>query len=509
MAISTFYCLLLLFHFFAFLSSIRTAGDVTAIAAVGSEEEEEHAVAITASGPSSPSTPLPVAMGGAMAGFGFLFPNNLRLLRGFPAVQELHANKGSGGGGVAVWGSSIPWWEWDNPAAPSALRAALCRLYAEAYCGSFCSRRIHGADAVEEEKEKKKKLRVLRYDANAAVGGDDDDELQQCRLRCVAVVDLPCHALGRGGVHTAYYSGTIEYFSTDEGVDLTRSSIASIAPIDLSTMERATGGFSKRNIIGEGGFAIVYKGKLPRNHVLARDLQYKKKIAVKRLKPSALSTKGLHDFTREVELMSRVRHGNLSQLLAYCIEGDERILVYEYMPKKRSGEIVIHRDLKPSNVLLDDEFTPKIADFGTTKPLVADGTGTQTIVFSPGYAAPEYIRGDVTLKCDVYSFGVVLLEIISGQKNTLRPSLLSKAWKLWDEHRIMDLVDPSMVRHCSGAEGLQSHVRRCIQIGLLCVQDSPCDRPTMSQVLAMLTGDDSSWLNKPKPPAMFDDHHRH
>ncbi|BAF12322.2 Os03g0426300 [Oryza sativa Japonica Group] len=288
------------------------------------------------------------------------------------------------------------------------------------------------------------------------------------------------------------------------------------------------------------------KGKLPRNHVLARDLQYKKKIAVKRLKPSALSTKGLHDFTREVELMSRVRHGNLSQLLAHCIEGDERILVYEYMPKKSldvyifgtpkrraslnwakrlgiingmaqgvnylhegSGEIVIHRDLKPSNVLLDDEFTPKIADFGTTKPLVADGTGTQTIVFSPGYAAPEYIRGDVTLKCDVYSFGVVLLEIISGQKNTLRPSLLSKAWKLWDEHRIMDLVDPSMVRRCSGAEGLQSHVRRCIQIGLLCVQDSPCDRPTMSQVLAMLTGDDSSWLNKPKPPAMFDDHHRH
>uniref|UniRef100_A0A0E0KF94 non-specific serine/threonine protein kinase n=1 Tax=Oryza punctata TaxID=4537 RepID=A0A0E0KF94_ORYPU len=236
--------------------------------------------------------------------------------------------------------------------------------------------------------------------------------------------------------------------------------------------------------------------------------------------------------------MSRVRHGNLSRLLAYCIEGDERILVYEYMPKKStpkrraslnwakrlgiingmaqgvnylhegSGETVIHRDLKPSNVLLDDEFTPKIADFGTTKPLVADGTGTQTIVFSPGYAAPEYIRGDVTLKCDVYSFGVVLLEIISGQKNTLRPSLLSKAWKLWDEHRIMDLVDPSMVRRCSEAEGLQSRVRRCIQIGLLCVQDSPCERPTMSQVLAMLTGD-SSWLNKPKPPAVFDDHHRH
>uniref|UniRef100_A0A0E0KF96 Uncharacterized protein n=1 Tax=Oryza punctata TaxID=4537 RepID=A0A0E0KF96_ORYPU len=183
MVISTFYCLLLLFHSFAFLSSIRTAGDVTAIAAGGSEEE--HAVAITANGPS----PSPLPMGGTAGAFGFLFPN-LRLLRGFPVVQELHAS-----GGVAVWGSSIPWWEWDNPAAPPTLRAALCRLHAEAFCGSFCSKRIHGANAVEEKKKKKKEKRhVLRYDdadADAAVG-DDDDELQQCRL---GLIDKECGCL--------------------------------------------------------------------------------------------------------------------------------------------------------------------------------------------------------------------------------------------------------------------------------------------------------------------------
>uniref|UniRef100_A0A0D9VVF7 non-specific serine/threonine protein kinase n=1 Tax=Leersia perrieri TaxID=77586 RepID=A0A0D9VVF7_9ORYZ len=536
MGIASFNLLLVLIHVFAFLSLLKTAGpdvdvfitgDVTIIT---TRSEEEHA-----DGAPSPSTT--AAAAAPLAIFGFVvFPPGSTLPRpirgGFPVVvRELDqtATTTKGDHGVVILGSSgsssVPWWEWDNP-------AALCRLYAEAYCGSFCS------------KKKKKKRHVLLLDDDDDDNDDDEQQLQRCRLRCVAVADFPCRTTTMGrGVDTTYYSGTAQYFSTNEELDLPRGSIASVGSIDLSTVERSTGGFSKRNIIGEGGFAIVYKGKLPRNHVLARDLHYQRKIAVKKLKPLALSTKGLNDFTREVKLMSKLRHGNLSRLLAYCIESDERILVYEYMPKKSldfyifgtpkhraslnwskrleiirgmaqgvnylhdgSGEIVIHRDLKPSNVLLDDELTPKISDFGTTKPLVAaDETGTQTIVFSPGYAAPEYIRGDVTLKCDVYSFGVVLLEIISGQKNSLRPSLLSKAWKLWDEHRIMDLMDSSMARRCSEPE-LQSRVRRCIQIGLLCVQESPGDRPNMSQVLMMLTSD-SSWVNKPKPPAVCDDNY--
>ncbi|CAN6312329.1 unnamed protein product, partial [Urochloa humidicola] len=147
-------------------------------------------------------------------------------------------------------------------------------------------------------------------------------------------------------------------------------------------------------------------------------------------------------------------------------------------------------------------WTPKIADFGTTKLIVADDTGTQTIVFSPGYAAPEYIRGDITLKCDVYSFGVVLLEIISGRRNITSPSLLSHAWKLWDEHTITDLFDPLLTPSRSQSE-LWSSLRRCIQIGLLCVQALPGDRPTMPEVLAMLTCSGHSEPPKPKAPAVF------
>ncbi|CAN6294690.1 unnamed protein product [Urochloa humidicola] len=207
--------------------------------------------------------------------------------------------------------------------------------------------------------------------------------------------------------------------SVDAGADLPQDRIVKVALMNLYTVIKATGGFSKRNIIGEGGFAIVYKGKLSKNHALARDV-HKRKIAVKRLKQSALSLKGSDDFSREVELMSKLDHGSLVRLVAYCVEGDERILVYEYMQNKSldgyifgtrklraslnwakrleiihgiaqgvsylhegSGQNVIHRDLKPSNVLLDHKWTPKIADFGTTKLIVADDTGTQTIVFSP------------------------------------------------------------------------------------------------------------------------------
>ncbi|XP_073363540.1 cysteine-rich receptor-like protein kinase 44 [Aegilops tauschii subsp. strangulata] len=299
-----------------------------------------------------------------------------------------------------------------------------------------------------------------------------------------------------------------------------------VDPIDLATIVTATRNFSKRNVIGEGAFGIVYEGNLPSDHPFVESLPGRK-VAVKRVKLSSLPGRLLSDFTREVELVSELRHDNLVRLLAYCSDGNERILVYEYIKNRslnlyifgtpsaraslnwgvgylhdRSGENVVHRDLKPSNVLLDHQWMPKIADFGTAKLFRDDQTGTQTVVVTPsnlsnlpGYAAPEYAKdGDMTLKCDVFSFGVVLLEIISGRKNSVVPSLILQppglpgaclrrfylgdeivqVWKLWDEHRVMDLLDAAVApaRHRSAPE-LLSELRRCIQIGLLCVQQSP------------------------------------
>ncbi|TVU32349.1 hypothetical protein EJB05_24074, partial [Eragrostis curvula] len=311
-----------------------------------------------------------------------------------------------------------------------------------------------------------------------------------------------------------------------------------VISVDLHTVEKATRSFSKRNVIGEGAFGVIYEGQLPNDHPLGDGLPGRK-VAVKRLKLSSLpNNRILNDFTREVEVMSKLRHDNLVRLLAYCDEGNERLLVYEYMqnrslnlyifgkpniraslnwPKRlevihgiargvcylhegRGEIVVIHRDLKPSNVLLDHQWKPKIADFGTAKMFLADQTGTQTVVVSPGYASSEYVNGDMTLKCDVFSFGIVLLEVISGRRNSAEPSLLSQAWKLWEEHRVMDLLDPA-VRQPRSDPDLLPELRRCIQIGLLCVQQSPGDRPAMSDVLAMLTSK-SSHLDQPRTPML-------
>lgn len=302
-----------------------------------------------------------------------------------------------------------------------------------------------------------------------------------------------------------------------------------VPSVSLDIIKDITGNFSESNMIGQGGFSIVYKGKLPEGRV----------VAVKRLKQSALTTKGKKDFAREVEVMAGLRHGSLVRLLAYCNHGKERILVYEYMQNKSlnvhifgtaslraslnwtrrlelirgvahgaaylhggSGESVIHRDLKPGNILLDDQWMPKIADFGTAKLFAVDQkTGPdQTIVVSPGYAAPEYARqGEMTLKCDVYSFGVILLETLSGERNGGMQRLISHAWELWEQNRAMELLDKATVPlpDPESEPQLLSELKRCVQIGLLCVQETPCDRPAMSAVVAMLTST-ASPIDRPR-----------
>ncbi|XP_035545355.1 G-type lectin S-receptor-like serine/threonine-protein kinase At1g11330 isoform X3 [Juglans regia] len=282
----------------------------------------------------------------------------------------------------------------------------------------------------------------------------------------------------------------------------------------LEELASATNNFHQSNKLGQGGFGPVYKGKL-------LDGQ---EIAVKRLAKS--SGQGLAEFMNEVVVISKLQHRNLVRLLGGCVEGEEKLLVYEYMPnksldaflfdpinqelvdwKKRFNIIegvgrgllylhrdsrlkIIHRDLKASNILLDEELNPKISDFGMARIFGGneDQANTERIVGTYGYMSPEYaMEGRFSEKSDVFSFGVLLLEIVSGRKNTHfyhdegTMSLVGLAWKMWNIDNLAALLDPKISRSKFGKE-----ILRCIHVGLLCVQEFAKDRPTVSIVISML-----------------------
>ncbi|KAJ4752770.1 Proline-rich receptor-like protein kinase PERK8 [Rhynchospora pubera] len=304
-------------------------------------------------------------------------------------------------------------------------------------------------------------------------------------------------SLGPKGTLTDISLGNSKYFTYEELHDITN-------------------GFSASNVLGEGGFGCVYKGQL----------QDGREVAVKRL--TGGGGQGEREFQAEVEIISRVHHRHLVSLVGYCIENEQRLLVYDYVPnntlhyhlhvhgrpalewairvKIAAGAArgiaylhedchprIIHRDIKSSNILLDNDFEALVADFGLARLALDAVTHVTTRVMGTfGYLAPEYASsGKLTERSDVFSFGVVLLELISGRKpvDTSRPlgdeSLVEWARPLLTQaletRTLEQLIDPRLEENYNKVEML-----RMIEAAAACVRHSASRRPRMSQVVRVL-----------------------
>ncbi|KAG5246805.1 Cysteine-rich RLK [Salix suchowensis] len=324
-------------------------------------------------------------------------------------------------------------------------------------------------------------------------------------------------------------TSSLTNFEEQKREDFEESSSSKLPVFDIKTITSATENFSFGNKLGQGGFGSVYKGRLPRGQ----------EIAVKRL--SKNSRQGVQEFKNEVRLISKLQHKNLVRLLGCCIYKEEKMLVYEYLPNKsldffifdktkselldwrQRVEIIlgiargllylhqdsrlkiIHRDLKAGNVLLDGAMNPKISDFGMARIFGEDQieANTTRVVGTYGYMSPEYaMEGLYSMKSDVFSYGVLVLEVISGRKNndyydeSASQNLIAHAWDLWNEGKALEIVDSALGETYPAPE-----ILKFIQVGLLCVQESPEDRPKMSAIVFML--DNEAVLPFPKKPAFI------
>ncbi|KAL2527815.1 putative serine/threonine-protein kinase [Forsythia ovata] len=286
----------------------------------------------------------------------------------------------------------------------------------------------------------------------------------------------------------------------------------------LRELEEATDGFADDNVIGEGGYGIVYHGLLEDNH----------RVAVKNL----LNNRGQaeREFKVEVEAIGRVRHKNLVRLLGYCAEGEHRMLVYEYVDNGNleqwlHGDVgsyspltwdirmkiilgtakgltylheglepkVVHRDIKSSNILLDKQWNSKVSDFGLAKLLGSEKSYITTRVMGTfGYVAPEYAStGMLNERSDVYSFGILIMEIITGRNpvDYSRPpgevNLVDWLKTMVSNRNAEGVLDPKLAEKPSSRA-----LKRALLVALRCVDPNAQKRPKMGHVVHMLESDD-------------------
>lgn len=301
--------------------------------------------------------------------------------------------------------------------------------------------------------------------------------------------------------------------------------------ISIQVLRNVTNNFSEENILGRGGFGTVYKGELHDGT----------KIAVKRMESGVMGSKGLAEFQSEIAVLTKVRHRNLVSLLGYCLDGNERLLVYEFVPqgtlshhlfewkenclkplewKKRlsialdvargveylhslAHQSFIHRDLKPSNILLGDDMKAKVADFGLVRHAPDGKCSVETrLAGTFGYLAPEYaVTGRVTTKADVFSFGVILMELITGRK-ALDDSLPEESAHLVTWFRRMQLNKDAFQKAIDPIIDLDEETLASIntvaELAGHCCAREPYQRPDMGHAVNVLSSLSEIW--KPSDP---------
>uniref|UniRef100_A0A2N9HPR8 Protein kinase domain-containing protein n=1 Tax=Fagus sylvatica TaxID=28930 RepID=A0A2N9HPR8_FAGSY len=329
--------------------------------------------------------------------------------------------------------------------------------------------------------------------------------------------------------------GSVE--NPGNGKEVVKNIGGSNVVISIEVLRQVTNNFSEDNILGRGGFGVVYKGELSDGT----------KIAVKRMKSGAVSSKGMKQFQAEIEVLTKVRHRRLVALLGYCINDNERLLVFEYMPqgtltqhlfhwgesgyspltwKQRitialdvgrgveylhslAQQSFIHRDLKPSNILLGHDMRAKVADFGLVKNVTDGKYSVETqLAGTFGYFAPEYAAtGRVTAKVDVYAFGVVLMELITGKK-AVDDTMLDERTHLvtWfcqiliNKENIMNAIDQTL----NPDEETMENIIKVVELARYCTTREPYQRPDMGHVVNILSPLVEQWK-----PTCHEEEHTH